>query len=142
MCLQFITVILSNSAVGITKKSKNLIDKLIEEQDGKPNRILILLSQPKYESLIDVLPSLSQIQCYMKYRRIVNGDTNDIDAFVKYENNLKYSEKTDPYELFCFGAIYGDGSSGNHFQIGFFSEKLLRSVNDFKNQGFIYLFLK
>ena len=73
----------------------------------------------------------------MKYRRILFlNDTNDIDAFVKYANNLKYSENADPLELFCFGVIYGKGSSDNNFQIGFSSVKLIKRLNDFNNQGF------
>ena len=93
------------------------------------------MCKPKYESLSDILPTLTQVQNYTKYKRLLNDDTNDIDAFVRYANNLKYSGETNPFELFCFGSIYGDGSSENHFQIGFSSEKIIERIKEFNNQG-------
>jgi hypothetical protein len=49
------------------------------------------------------MPTLVQIQNYVKYRRTLGGNTNDVDKLKAKVNELRYTKDTPPNELFIFG---------------------------------------
>jgi hypothetical protein len=58
-----------------------------------------------------IIPTLLQIQNYIKYRRIAMGNANDIDEATEFVKKLAYKPRvTKDHELFVFGKEMGNGS--------------------------------
>ena len=102
---------------GIGAKYQNLIEILIHRNILKPftiyNELLLHHNQN------GTIPKLSQIQNYIKYRRIKNGDINSIvclDEFIQkkelHQIDLKSFLDDEP---FYFGIEIKDGSENQHF---------------------------
>jgi hypothetical protein len=59
-----------NKVRGLTEKVKQAIEDIINDYDAKPKRIFIrLTTKDKYKDIIDIKPTLLQIQNYINYRR-------------------------------------------------------------------------
>ena len=81
-----------------------------------PKKIEIQLRSKKHIELVDNMPTLAQIQNYVKYRRQLQGDNNLLDDVKDYVNSKHYkSYKGDDSEMFFFGEKFGNGSDYNHF---------------------------
>ena len=81
------------------------------------------------------MPSLEQVQTYIKNRRKEIGNNNDINQLSLYLNDLKYEfDVTTDDALFTFGIELGDGSDQNHFHLGFTSVKLIKQIEEFQNR--------
>ena len=75
------------------------------------------------------MPTLQQIQDYVNNRRKKICDENNLDDFQEYVKTLKYKENVSKdNELFAFGEKIGNGSDGEHFQIGLTSKTMLSRV--------------
>ena len=73
------------------------------------------------------MPTLNQIQNFIKYRRQQQGDNNLLKDVTDYVNGKHYkSYKEDDDEMFFFGDKLGNGLDSNHFQLGFTSTTLLQ----------------
>ena len=119
---------------GITRLVKDLIEDVINLYDTKPKRIEMKL-YANYKSEIDVMPTLEQIQTYIKNRRKMIGECNSIDMLNEYVSKLHYNKKTEFDQLFVFGDEIGNGTDENHFHLGFTSLKLLKRIDEFNNRG-------
>lgn len=117
---------------GISVRFKDIIENLIHSNISKPFNIFqkIMLEYGNEPNL----PKLTQIQNYVKYRRIKNGDINSIEGLSdhirgrtvfddEFFNALAYDEP------FYFGIDIGDGSPDSHFHLGITSKKLLQNLN-------------
>ena len=125
---------------GISSKTKEVFENMNNEFDCKPKRIHIRLQRIDYESLVDVIPTLLQLQNYISNRRKDLGNENDVSEFSKYAKSLTYRpDITSENSLFVFGPNFGNGSDENHFRCGFTSQKLLMQLNEFKNQGVFHI---
>jgi hypothetical protein len=114
---------------GLTEKVKELIEELINEYECKPKKIHIKLASSKYFNEVDVMPELEQIQSYIRYRRKLIGDNNDLDHLSEYIESLRFEEgKTNEFELIIFGDEMGNGSDQSHFHLGFTTAKLLLRI--------------
>ena len=60
-----------------------------------------------------------------------------MDLFEKHIESMIFGakENRDPQELFVFGEQIGDGSEEDHFHLGFTSEKLIKNMVVFNNNG-------
>jgi hypothetical protein len=81
------------------------------------------------------MPTLTQIQSYVKYRKAKLGDNANIEDLKAYAETLQYHEDIEENEMFVFGEDYGDGSDKAHFHIGFTSVKMLKKIDEFRNRG-------
>ena len=105
-----------------------MIEEIIQQFELKAKRIhmKLLISE------VDVMPSLKQVQRYLKYKRDLIGDNSNIDEIASYIEQLKYVPlQTADDELIVFGCEIGNGSDSNHFHLGFSSIKLVRQIETF-----------
>lgn len=80
------------------------------------------------------MPSLKQIQDYIKNRRSQIGDYNNLDELKAYVDYLIYNpDITNDDELFSFGEDLGIGSEESPFHLGFTSRKLLSNLDLYIN---------
>ncbi|CAF1005065.1 unnamed protein product [Brachionus calyciflorus] len=80
------------------------------------------------------IPSLGQIQNYMKYRRKKDGDINSIVGLVEHVES-KYYENIDLLsygqdEPFYFGSEINEGGEDCHFHLGITSKSLLENIRN------------
>ncbi len=77
---------IENKVRGLSEKFKQAIEDIVNDYDAKPKRIFIrLTTKDKYKDIIDIKPTLLQIQNYINYRRGQIGNNNyipDIKNFV------------------------------------------------------------
>ena len=119
----------SNKVRGLTPIVKDIIEELIHLYDARPKRIFISLQQPKFTERIDSMPTLYQIQNYIRNRRRLNGDINDLDQLMEFCQDLKYIEgQTEKNQFFTFGERFGLGSDTDHFQLGIYLFLILISM--------------
>ena len=76
------------------------------------------------------MPTIKQLQNWIKYRRAKVGDNNSLEDVEKFIRQNEFEEGHDVYEdeFFCFGAKLGDGSDDNHFQVSLTSKTLLSRI--------------
>jgi len=107
---------------GMTPLCKEAIESILNEKNIKiPNRIYIELvnyNNEKYH--LNTIPNLSKIQNYIKYRRLKNGDVNNIDGVSDFvnESRLKSIADVDMDETLFIGEEYGNGADESHFHLG------------------------
>jgi hypothetical protein len=89
---------------------------------------LLTNNDEKYH--LNAIPNLSKIQNYIKYRRIKNGDVNNIDGVSEFVNESQKKAIADfkKDEQIFFGEEYGNGSDENHFHLGVTRRYLLQNV--------------
>lgn len=111
---------------GITDGVKLLIEDLVFERGVvRPKKIEIKLKSSKLKELVDTMPTLLQIQSYIKYKRSQQGDNNSLDDVKTYVSGKKFKAYKEDDEMFFFGENLNDGSDNDHFQLGFTSLPLL-----------------
>jgi hypothetical protein len=124
--------------IQITKKRslpfscKETIEQILNEKDIHiPNRIFIEMVNNKDKYHLKYLPNLSQIQNYLKYRRVKIGDVNNIDGVEQYVNQLneKMLDSLNPEEPIFFGEEFGSGNDDSHFHLGITSKALLDNIH-------------
>ena len=109
-------------------KVKDYIRDLINQKNmSMPKKIHIKLSGKKYNQKIkeDELPSLEQVQNYIKYLKKQVFDHNNRRDVNKFINENGYHENIDRNEFFTFGEVLGSGTDDDHFQVGFTSVSLM-----------------
>ena len=100
----------------------------------KPKKIHIKLSSAKYFDKVDVMPELDKIQTYIRYRRKLIDDNNDLEQLGEYVDTLSYKKGiTKEYDLMVFGVELGNGSDKSHFHLGFTTLKLILRIVQFKD---------
>ncbi|CAF0870118.1 unnamed protein product [Brachionus calyciflorus] len=116
---------------GISAKFKEIIEDIIHSNISKPFNIFqkIMLDYGTERNV----PKLTQIQNYVKYRRIKNGDVNSIDGLIELVNgrtvdNENFFLNLVDDEPFYFGVDISDGSQDSHFHLGISSKKLLENL--------------
>jgi hypothetical protein len=68
---------IENKVRGLTEKVKQANEDIINDYDAKPKRIFIrLTTKDKYKDIIDIKPTLLEIQNYINYRRGQIGNKN------------------------------------------------------------------
>ena len=77
---------------GISAKVKEIIEEIVKDYDARPKKIHVKLNKKKYQEIIDVMPSLQQIQTYIKNFRKESGNNNDLNEIKKLVEDLKYKE--------------------------------------------------
>ena len=119
---------------GLTPAVKEIIEDLIHNYDNKPKRLHIRLHKKHILPKVDIMPSLKQVQDYIKNRRAAIGDNNNIDELKEFLKELCYIDDVTPdSEFFQFGSDMGNGSDSEHFHLGFTSLQLLKNI-EFLNQ--------
>jgi hypothetical protein len=71
------------------------------------------------------LPTLGQIQDFVRNLRRKLGDTNNIEDVKSYVEKHGYSPELSDTDLYYFGVEYGNGIDDEHFHVGFTSKKML-----------------
>jgi hypothetical protein len=71
------------------------------------------LAQEKFSKHIDVMPTLIQVQTYIKNRRQLDGDTDDLVQIQKYVKTLEYYDNIGLDTLFEFGSNICQGTEEN-----------------------------
>lgn len=71
------------------------------------------------------MPSIYQIQNYLRYRRQKQGDSNSLDDVKEYVYGKTFKPYKEDDEMFFFGVKFGDE---NHIQIRFTSLALLQGI--------------
>jgi hypothetical protein len=114
---------------------KNLVNELIFDKDvSVPKKIAITLNSQKYiekrteDNKIYDVPTLSQIQNYVKYLKGKICTKNKVEDIKKFVNDNGYYADKNPKEFFIFGADVGNGTEENHLQIGFTSTELMSRI--------------
>ena len=78
------------------------------------------------------VPSLTQLQSFIKYRRLKIGDVNSLEGVESFIGNKIFTEtlyeSLNDEDPFYFGVQTGDGSDENHFHLGFTSKSLLSCI--------------
>jgi hypothetical protein len=119
---------------GIKNYVKDMIKECIYEKDiSLPAKIQIKLRGKKFKCKFNEevdIPSLEQIQNYVKYLKRKLGDNNKISDVKKFAKANKYHEDIGDDEFFVFGEEFGSGGDNDHFQIGFTSKRLLSRIPD------------
>ncbi|CAF1102051.1 unnamed protein product [Brachionus calyciflorus] len=100
---------------GITPAVKELVETLIGDYNIRPFKIWMKLQKSKYADKIDVMPTLIQIQTYIKYRRQKLGDTHNLSEIKEAIQNILNKNTS----IVFFGETYGDGTDEDHFYLGF-----------------------
>ena len=77
---------------GITTKVKLLIEKILSKSETKPKKIYNQLKRKRYFTKVDRMPSLLQIQYFIKYKRKQMGDNENIQELKNYIHKLIYEE--------------------------------------------------
>ena len=116
---------------GIQNKIKDYIDDLINDKNiSMPKKIHIKLSGKKYSKTIEEyeLPSLEQVQNYVKYLKRQVFDHNKRSDVSNFINENGYHRNIDRNEFFTFGEVLGSGSDDDHFQVGFTSVSLMSRI--------------
>ena len=116
---------------GIQNKIKDYINDLITEKNiSMPKKIQIKLSGKKYKEKIekDELPSLEQIQNYVKYLKRQVFDHNKRSEVNNFINANGYHENIERNDFFTFGEVLGNGTDDDHFQVGFTSASLMSRI--------------
>ncbi|CAF1023345.1 unnamed protein product [Brachionus calyciflorus] len=119
---------------GLTEKAEEIVEDLIYNYDSKPKLIHVRMKK-KYKHKIDYMPTLEQVQHYIKNRRNCISENNKIDELKPILDNYRYQygvTKND--ELFLFGVDLGEGTEKNHFHLVFTSYSLLKNI-EFANKG-------
>ena len=111
---------------------KEAIETILNEKNIKtPNRIYIEL-QANNDKIyhLGAIPSLAKIQNYIKYRRLKNGDINNIDGVSEFVDNSRHKSLADfeMNETIFFGEQYGNGTDDDHFHLGLTSRYLLENI--------------
>jgi len=116
---------------GMSTVVKELVEDIIYNHDCKPKKIHIKLGSESYFSQVDVMPDLSQIQSYVRYRRKQMGDNNVLDQLKVYIEELSFKIGKVECELVFFGVELGNGSDNSHFHLGFTTLKLIKRIKEF-----------
>ena len=83
---------------------------------------------------------MKQLQNYIKYHRVKNGDNDDIEVLKEYiKKNSSDEGSTNGRKMFLFGEKVNHSETNSDFYLGFTSEELLRRVTLFNNQGTFHL---
>ena len=88
-----------------------------------------------FKNLIDIMPTLSQVQTYIKNRISAIGNNNNINELKQFLESIRYDPEKTADDLFPFGVQLGNGSDEEHFHLGFTGVKLLERLKTFKNSG-------
>lgn len=114
---------------GISVKYKEIIENLIYRNISKPYHI--------YQHLLlnhngDLIPKLTQIQSYMKYRRMRDGDVNSIEGLKEFVSpkvyeNIELSNLAEDEPIY-FGSEINEGDDSSHFHLGITTKKLLNNA--------------
>ena len=124
----------SKKKYGIPNKIKEIVNEYLYEKDiTMPKKIHIKLNGRKYKkgpNKIDDedIPTLEQIQNYVKYLKQKVFDNNKISDVKKFVKDNGYHDNIDSKEYFTFGESIGNGTDENHFQVGFTSLDLLSRI--------------
>jgi hypothetical protein len=115
---------------GISHSTKESIETILNDKNVRvPKKIFIELATNKTKYNISYLPSLIQIQNYLKYRRTRCGDINSINGVEEFVNGYPTVDQLGSSEPVFFGAEYGNGTDENHFHLGVTSKSLLENIH-------------
>ena len=117
--------ILKSKKHGILNNVKEYIDELIYEKDVSIKRYISNYLTKKYNILQSDLPSLQQIQNYVKYLKRQVFDNNKRSDVQNFIVNNGYHNNIGAKDYFTFGEKNGNGTDADHFQIGFTSINLM-----------------
>ena len=111
---------------GISKKFKEIIEEFIYRNISKPYCIYQEILLNHFND--NWMPTLLQIQNYLKYRRQKHGEVNSIDGLVdhitpKLFNNVDFSTHETDLPIY-FGAEINEGGEETHFHLGLTTSSL------------------
>ena len=92
-----------------------------------------------FKNLIDIMPTLSQVQTYIKNRISAIGNNNNINELKQFLESIRYDPEKTADDLFPFGVQLGNGSDEEHFHLGFTGAKLSERLITFKNSGLYHI---
>ncbi len=113
---------------GCSDVVKTKIDECIKNHLVKPKHIHLKLSE---EISAKLMPSLLQVQTYVKNRRNRMGNNDDIESLREYLKEFRLRSDHGDHDMFIFGCQLGDGSDEDHFHLGFTSRNLIRQIVNF-----------
>ena len=120
---------------GISDRFKEVIENYLMQSIKKP---FYLWQKIVLDFKNTPVPSLTQIQSFIKYRRLKIGDVNSLEGVESFIENKIFNdtlcEGLNDEDPFYFGVQTGDGSDENHFHLGFTSKSLLSCIE----KGILY----